>query len=159
MSNKEIGKRLRNIREHRDKTIEEFASIVKISKSAWSRIENGQKKTLSYEEISMYCQNAEINIVEIYGTNYESFSNNQTKSIKALDNNRSNKKNFFKYFSILVIFSSVYSSLHTTSITVTATIVIWVFYVIAYIFSNLIKDEIITPTINYSITEYPMLII
>lgn len=158
LSNQRIGEKFRKIRESRNKTIEEFSMVVGSNKSTWSRIEKGQKKTLSYEEISIYCKNADIKIAEIYGTNYESYRTNQTKSIKALENNRINKKIFFRCFSILVIFSNIYSALYPTVYTITATIVIWIFFSIAYIYSNLIKDEAIVPTINYPITEYPMLI-
>ena len=76
MTNKQIGEKFRKIRERRRNTVEEFASIVGTNKSTWSRIENGQKKTLSYEEISTYCKNANINIAEIYDTNYKNFSRN-----------------------------------------------------------------------------------
>ncbi|QWB96207.1 helix-turn-helix domain-containing protein [Mycoplasmatota bacterium] len=158
ISNKEIGKRFKNIRENRGKTVEQFASIVGTNKSTWSRIENGQKKTLGYEEISIYCQKLIINIAEIHGTNYETFTNNQTKSIKALENNGNIKKDFIKYLSVLVVFSSIYAALYTTTYTVTSTIIIWIFFIISYIFSTIMKDESIVPTINYSITEYPFLI-
>lgn len=158
MKNKEIGIKFKRIRESRNKTVEEFAAIVGTNKSTWSRIENGQKKTLSYEEIAMYCKNGNINISDIYGTNFESFGNNQTKSIKALVNNAYHKNDFFKYFMVFVIFSSLYAALYTTSYTSSFAIIIWVFFVVSYLFSNVTKEDTVVPTINYSIKEYPYLI-
>lgn len=159
MTNEEIGIRFKNIRLSRKMGVIEFAKVVHSNKSTWNRIENGNKKTLAYQEITEYCECGNISLAEILGVDYNKSVPSETKTKTIVYQNKELKKDSFETVSFLcVIVATLVSSFFINTYTLGISIFLWIYYIVMVIYFTLFKNNTVSPSINYSFGQFPVLV-